>query len=242
MATNFSMNAYPLYPRGGGLAKWLLQWGQDTQPDPLTKERCTGNCTRMNFLQVPFRMDMSISKSGSFDYTYFQPMQHFKPSLDAGWRWGVSPNALDFAAGTSYKKSFLYQLGTAGSSILPNIVSLKVANSIADAYLQPASVWTTEGGVRVLAGAFDPADGCYHIDAPNSRSQLTLDVQSAQLARPVFCVEGLDSGDHMLVSVGGERMTPLELVTGREGRRLVAQLLRTLPRGQHQLGFAVAKV
>ena len=28
LATNYSMNALNLWPRGGGVAKWLLQWGQ----------------------------------------------------------------------------------------------------------------------------------------------------------------------------------------------------------------------
>ena len=83
LATNYSMDALSLSPRGGGVAKWLLQWGQDTQPDPVTKARCAANCTAMNFLQVPSNSSMSISKTGRFDSTYFQPMQQSKPSWNA---------------------------------------------------------------------------------------------------------------------------------------------------------------
>jgi hypothetical protein len=42
LATNYSMDALNLYPRGGGVPRWLLQWGQDTEPDPVTKIKCLG--------------------------------------------------------------------------------------------------------------------------------------------------------------------------------------------------------
>ena len=116
LATNYSMDAVNLYPRGGGAPKWLLQWGQDTQPDPVTKSFCASNCSKMNFLQVPEDQSCSIAVSGRFEQTYFQPMQQYLPSKNAGYRWGAAPNALNFAEGTSYEKNFLYQMGTAGAS------------------------------------------------------------------------------------------------------------------------------
>ena len=66
LGTNYSMNAINLWPRGGGVARWLLQWGQDTQPDPVTGGNCTASCSRMNFLQVPEDLACSIAKSGRF--------------------------------------------------------------------------------------------------------------------------------------------------------------------------------
>ena len=174
------------------MAKWLLQWGQDTQPDPVTKFRCNSSCTSMNFLQVPHNTSMSISRTKSFDSTYFQPMQQAKASRNAGYRWGVSPNALDFPAGSSYSKNFLYQLGTASSSLLPNVVTLGVANAIADSYLQPARVTLTAvvGGTETARGGeFDPSAGCYRIvrGCGTSSVHFMVDVVT-ELRYPVFCI------------------------------------------------------
>ena len=76
LATNYSMNAASLYRTGGGVAKWLLQCGQDTNPDPVTGVRCTGSCTRMKFLQVPEDLSCAIGEGGRYSETYLQPIAH----------------------------------------------------------------------------------------------------------------------------------------------------------------------
>ena len=241
LATNYSMDALSLYPRGGGVAKWLLQWGQDTQPDPVTKIRCNASCTAMNFLQVPHNSSMSISQTKSFDSTYFQPMQQSKPSWNAGYRWGVSPNALAFPMGSSYTKNYLYQLGTAGSSMLQNIVTLGIAEAIADAYLHPAQVTlaTEEENQTAWGGDFDPSTGCYRIVHGSAANTLRFALETAtDLRNPVFCinVEGAkgahdahqgmqpdSSPQHhrasylKSVSIEGQRLSPRDVVSAIEG-------------------------
>eukprot|EP01052_Picozoa_sp_SAG31_P026023 SAG31_NODE_2326_length_5940_cov_2.687896_2_plen_365_part_00 len=250
LGTNYSLNALGLSPRGGGVAKWLLQWGQDSKPDPVSNLRCSTDeqCTSMNFLQVPLNSSMSISQSGSFSYTYFQPMQQAKPSWNAGYRWGVAPNALAFPALSSYKKNFLYHLGTAGSSLMPNIVTLGIANSIADAYLQPARVWLGVGsGVPADFGVFDYSEGCHRIQVHCNVSakqsvRFTLETAS-ELRHPVFCLDGwraANSSHAYSASVGGSiDLLPHEVAGAFEtgSGLLVVQLLRTLPRGRHAVLF-----
>jgi hypothetical protein len=246
LGTNFSMNALPLYPRGGGLAKWLLQWGQNSQPDPVTKVRCSANCTKMNFLQVPLNDTMSVSRSGHFSYTYFQPMQQSVPSRNAGYRWGVSPAALNFSAGASYTKSFLYQLGTEDSSLLPNLVTLRAANSIADAYLQPPQVRAWIGGAAdaPTTAMFNHSEGCYRIIAARRMSparKIRFNVETtSELLHPVFCLEGFgwpSRSPSYTAKIGSIRLLAHEFELGIESNAFVVQVLRTLRPGQHELFF-----
>ena len=164
----------------------------------------------------------------------------------------MSPNALNFPAGSSYSKTFLYQLGTAGSSLLPNIVTLDVANSVADAYLQPASVMVPEQsgpsvGVASSAGKFDAASGCYNIIG-SAAIHFALEA-AVQLHHPVFCVTSgagwaeQRRGDQVVgASIGGRKLLPREVAAAVEvddagPARLVVQILRTLPPGRHEIRF-----
>ena len=166
----------------------------------------------------------------------------------------MSPNALNFPAGSSYSKTFLYQLGTAGSSLLPNIVTLDVANSIADAYLQPASVMvpTEQSGPSVgvsSAGKFDEASGCYNIIGSDSAVIHFALEAAVQLHHPVFCVTSgagwaeQRRGDQVVgASIGGRKLLPREVAAAVEvddagPARLVLQILRTLPPGRHEIRF-----
>jgi hypothetical protein len=264
LGTNYSLDSYSMYPRGGGLSPWYLQWGQDTNPDPLTGVNCTTDCSKMNFLQVPEDLTCSVAEGGKMTRTYFQPMQQYKPSMNAGYRWGASPDSLTFPAGTSYAKNYLYQLGTKGSTLMPNMVTMKAANAVAAAYLSPATIDTH-------AGAFDRARGCYHIQIGSAVSTLAAatpttgtvhgdfaseprphvpsgDVAAVgvsfsmaalvTLRNPAFCVDGAHS-QLTRVTVDEIELPPASFATAQVNSTFaLVQLLQIVSAGHHEISFS----
>ena len=211
LGTNYSMDAINLWPRGGGVAKWLLQWGQDKNPDPVTGVKCTGSCSRMNFLQVPEDLSCSIADGGRFSETYFQPMQQAKPSQNAGYRWGLSPSTVNFEAGATFAKNYLYQLGTAGSKLMPNLVTIAAANAVADEYLNPVDM-VVEGGTAV---GFDRAQGCHVVHTSDSLLKISMVTSANENVRnPVFCIRGWAAKAPLLLhaALDGEKLVPQSFV------------------------------
>ena len=229
LGTNYSLDSYSMYPHGGGLSPWYLQWGQDTNPDPLTGVNCTSDCSKMNFLQVPEDVKCSVAEGGKMTRTYFQPMQQAKASMNAGYRWGASPDSLNFPAGTSYAKNYLYQLGTAGSTLMPNMVTMTAAKEVAAAYLSPATIDTQ------TAGAFDRARGCYSIQIGGASFSMTALVM---LRNPAFCVGGAHS-QLTRVTVDGTALPSTSFATAQVNSTFgLVQLLQVVSAGHHQISFS----
>ena len=196
----------------------------------------------MNFLQVPEDLTCSISTTGRFDETYFQPMQGAKASNRSGYRWGVSPSNYAFPAGTTYSKHYLYQLGTAGSPLLPNIVTNTTADTIADAYLHPAKVLVSGATAR-----FDRREGCYRLPqtrwTTNTPLSVSIQVAAAPLRNPVLCIpvpsDGTAVNVRSRVTLDGVDLPAQELSVGAAAPFLwrggVVQVFRTLGVGRHTL-------
>jgi len=248
LATNYSMDAAHLYPRGGGVARWLLQWGQDRNPDPINGLSCAADevCTKMNFLQVPEDLSCEIGVTDEYTHIHLQDMQNERASKQAGYRWGLSPSFLDFEAWSNFTKNFLYQMGTSGSQLMPDVVTMEVANAIADDYLKPATVSVSAGGF-VQGIGFHRTEGCYTVSSDGSGDTLTFALSATHPLRlPAFRVEQwaaasttvrldgavLDISDYAYaasVSAGGAQGT------GTGTGTLLVHLLLTLPVGTHEL-------
>ena len=59
--------------------------------------------------------------------------------------------AINLHAGSTFSKNFLHQIGTAGSTLLPNLVTMEAANTVVNEYLRPVTV-QVEGDTQ---GVFD---------------------------------------------------------------------------------------
>uniref|UniRef100_A0A7S3ACG8 Uncharacterized protein n=1 Tax=Haptolina ericina TaxID=156174 RepID=A0A7S3ACG8_9EUKA len=241
LATNYSMDALELYPRGGGVARWLLQWGQDRNRDPVNGMLCTAECTKMNFLQVPEDLSCEISVTGMYTHVHFQDMQNAAASMNAGYRWGLSPSFLDFKAWSNFSKNYLYQIGTHGSQLMPDVITMEAANAIADGYLRPANLSVLAGGA-VRGGGFDRATGCYTLS--NDGERLIFTLSAAQPMRfPIFCVEPWGAAGAAVRLDGAALDTGAYAFAagGDEGSRvLFVHMLSTLPAGVHELAFVQA--
>lgn len=91
-------------------------WRASTTPAPYT------NFTRASVLLVPRRGNPNQGRQGRHNW--------------GGWkRWYYGTADLKLAAGQSVTQDYLIQLGTQGSSVLPNINSSSVAGPIARAYV-----------------------------------------------------------------------------------------------------------
>ena len=243
LATNYSMDAAHLYPRGGGVARWLLQWGQDTNIDPINGQQCTEHCTRMNFLQVPEDLSCEISTTDAYTHIHLQDMQNEVASDNAGYRWGLSPSFLDFEAWSNFTKHFLYQIGTSGSQLLPNVVTMEVANAIADEYLHPADVSVLAGGA-VRGASFDREEGCYTLSSGGGGEALNLTLTASHALRhPIFCVTQWAAAAAVGIRLDGIEADAFayaaESDNGATGMLLV-HLLEQLATGTHELVFTPA--
>ena len=90
-------------------------WRASTTPAPYT------NFTRASVLLVPGRGNPNQGTQGRHNWD--------------GWkRWYYGNTSLKMAAGQSLAQDYLIQLGTQGSSVLPNINNSAVAGAIAQAY------------------------------------------------------------------------------------------------------------
>jgi len=245
LATNYSMDAANLYPRGGGVARWLLQWGQNTNADPINGQVCSEHCTAMNFLQVPEDLTCEIGTIDVYTHIHLQDMQNEVASALSGYRWGLSPSFLDFEAWSNFTKRFLYQLGTAGSDLMPDVVTMETANAIADAYLHPANLSVSAGG-DVWEAGFDKAEGCYTLSSGGGGEALIFTITTSFALRlPVFCVQQWAAAVAVGVELNGAALTAdavayaAEIGSGPTGLLLV-HLLQQLDVGAHELIFTPA--
>ena len=241
LATNYSMDAVNLYPRGGGVARWLLQWGQDRQADPINGLQCTADCTKMNFLQVPEDLSCEIGVSDRYEHIHFQDMHNTGVTRGSGYRWGNSPAFLDFEAWSNFTKNFLYQLGTNGSLLMPDVVTMDVANGVADEYLTPANMSNLSGGA-VRGTGFNRVEGCYTLSSDDESLSFTLSTAHA-LRHPVFCIESWAAVSAAL-RVDGVVLDYMAYAYAAGGsadsRTLLVHLLLPLAAGAHEIAFMSA--
>jgi hypothetical protein len=104
------------YDSAGAAESYIFAyWRASTTPAPYT------NFTRASVLLVPRPGNPNQGRQGTHNW--------------GGWkRWYYGNISLNLAAGQSLAQDYLIQLGTQGSSVLPNINSSAVAGPIAQAY------------------------------------------------------------------------------------------------------------
>ena len=104
------------YDYAGAAESYIFAyWRASTTPAPYT------NFTRASVLLVPKPGNQNQGKQGRHNW--------------GGWkRWYYGNISLNLAAGQSVTQDYLIQLGTQGSSLLPDIRSSAVADRIAQAY------------------------------------------------------------------------------------------------------------
>jgi hypothetical protein len=103
------------YEYAGSAESYIFAyWRASTTPGPYK------NFTRASILLVPKRGNPNQGIQGRHNWS--------------GWKRWYYANALQMAAGQSLVQEYLIQLGTQGSSVLPNINSNAVAGPIAQSY------------------------------------------------------------------------------------------------------------
>lgn len=117
------------YESAGATERYIFAyWRASTTPAPYT------NFTRASILLVPRPGNLNQGRQGRHNWR--------------GWkRWYYGNVSLNLAAGQSLAQDYLIQLGTQGSSVLPNINSSAVAGPIARAYFAnptPPSITNTQ--------------------------------------------------------------------------------------------------
>ncbi len=116
------------YDYAGATERYIFAyWRASTTPAPYT------NFTKASVLLIPNPRNQNQGKQGRHNW--------------AGWKhWYYGNVSLNLAAGQSVTQDYLIQLGTQGSSVLPDIRSSAVADRIAQSYFAnptPPPPWPT---------------------------------------------------------------------------------------------------
>lgn len=110
--------------------------------------------------------------------------------------------------GQKITQRFMMQLGTKGSTLLPEINSRKVADPYADDYVSPNRISVQKGSV--VNEGFDLDEGCYALSA--ERNHLLFEINGTKIRRikSVFKIHNFYSGFPPLVYVNGVLKKPGE--------------------------------
>lgn len=93
-------------------------------------------------------------------------------------------DGITLAAGQAEMQSFMYQLGTRGSDILPPIENRAAARQIAREFSEPMTAGTNEGG-------FDPKMGTIMLSGARTLVEVTLDPKGVARRYPVFLLPAM---------------------------------------------------
>jgi len=163
------------------------------------------------------------------------------PSPDRTRRYGNQPHEWDLfkrhhlrcdgitlAPGQAEMQSFMYQLGTRGSDILPAIDDRTVARRLAREFSEPLTV--SDGD-----GVFDPETGAVALKGTGSPVAVTLDTQGTAHRYPLFLLPAMDRVAR--VTLDGQAVDFTQAQTA-EGETLVQ--LWTIIREPSRLLFVAA--
>ena len=107
--------------------------------------------------------------------------------------------------GETITQRYMLQLGTRGSSLLPDISNRKAADRHAADYLDEHKLTFSKG--MLVNDGFDTAEGCYSLASERNEIQFTVD-RASVLIKPALKVHGYRSGDFPRLLVNGEPQKP----------------------------------
>lgn len=131
-------------------------------------------------------------------------------ALNHGWqgfkRFFYQTGQVSLERGALITQYYYMQLGTKGSSLLPDL-SFSSNNEIyADDYLGDHKLGMKSGTLR--GSGFDDAKGCYTIAASNNGVAFLLDGSVTNRIKPVFEITSVSSGVIPKISVDGKSIKP----------------------------------
>lgn len=104
--------------------------------------------------------------------------------------------------GQTVESVFLIQLGTQGSSVLPNINSPSVAGPYANDYLNPSILTVTNGSI--VGTGFDATEGVYTLSTAANQAQFSINGSTYKRIKPVFKISGYNSTKEPHIVIDGQ--------------------------------------
>lgn len=132
----------------------------------------------------------------------YETSQHLGHNWNGFKRMSYYAQNFVLSKGQTVESYYLIQLGTQGSSLLPNITNASVAGPYANDYLNPSALTITTG--TIVGTGYDATEGAYTLSTAANQAQFSINGSIYKRIKPVFKISGYNSTKEPIIVVDGQ--------------------------------------